>query len=133
MPFFYAQNQRGKGMKRHLYDLALVGGCLLAALVLWLVVRPGGAGAWAVVTVDGEEVGRYALSQDKRLTIGEEDYNIVEISQGEAAVTEANCGDLTCVHTGRISREGETIVCLPHKLIVRIEGGEAQGVDIGTT
>ena len=41
-----------------------------------------------------------------------------------AAVAEANCGDHTCIRTGQISREGEAIVCLPHRLVVRIEGGD---------
>ena len=34
-------------------DLLLGGGVLLAALALFLLFRPGGAGAWVVVTVDG--------------------------------------------------------------------------------
>ena len=40
-------------------------------------------------------------------------------------MTEANCGDHTCVRMGRISRAGEAIVCLPHRLVVEIVGGEA--------
>ena len=48
---------------------------------------------------------------------------------GAAAVTEADCGDHTCVRTGAVSREGERIVCLPHKLIIHIEGGGAPGFD----
>lgn len=105
-------------------DLLLAGGALLAALVLYLFLRPGNPGAWAVVTVDGREVGRYALAQDRRITIGDDDaYNVLDISRGAAAVVEANCGDHTCVRTGAASRQGETIVCLPHRLTVRIEGG----------
>lgn len=107
-------------------DVLLACGVLLAALVLFLALRPGGAGAWAVVTVDGREAARYPLGEDRTVTLGEAAYNVLEISGGGAAVVEANCGDHTCVRTGRISREGETIVCLPHRLTVRIEGaGEA--------
>ena len=87
--------------------------------------RPGGQGAWAVVTIDGEETARYSLGEDRTVRLGDGDgYNILQISGGAAAVTEADCGDHTCVRTGRISREGETIVCLPHRLVVRIEGGD---------
>ena len=112
-------------MKRYRYDLLLAAVVLLAAAAVWFFTRPGGSGAWAVVTVDGQEVGRYALDEDRTVTIGAEDYNVLEISGGQAAVIEANCGDHTCVRTGWISREGETIVCLPHRLVVRIEGGAA--------
>ena len=116
-------------MKKLRYDLLLILGLLLAAAVMYLTLRPGGQGAWAVVTVDGREVGRYPLSEDVTVTIGEEDYNVLQIADGQAAVTEANCGDHTCVRTGAVSREGETIVCLPHRLIVEIRGGDSSDFD----
>lgn len=106
-------------------DLLLIGGLLLAAALVWLLVRPGGAGGWAVVTVDGEETARYPLDVERTVTLGGDAYNVLRISGGTAAIIEANCGDHTCVRTGAVSREGETIVCLPHRLVVRIEGGSA--------
>ena len=115
-------------MKGHRNDWLLAAGVLVLAAALWFLLRPGGEGGWVVVTVDGAEVGRYALAEDRTVAIGEADYNILEITGGRAAVTEANCGDHTCVHTGWISREGETIVCLPHRLVVRIEGASG-GLD----
>ena len=102
---------------------------LLLAGILYLCLRPGDAGAWAVVTEDGRETARYPLSEERTVTLGEDDYNVLRISGGAAAVIEANCGDNTCVRMGEISREGESIVCLPHRLVIRIEGGEARPFD----
>ena len=116
-------------MKKLRYDLLLVAAILLAAGALCFMTRPGGDGAWAVVTQDGKEIARYALAKSVRVTLGDGDYNILEIANGEAAIVEANCGDHTCVRTGGISKEGETIVCLPHKLTVHVVGGEASGLD----
>lgn len=113
--------------KKH--DLLLIGGLLLVAALLWILVRPGGAGGWAVVVVNGTETARYPLDTERTVTIGEKGYNVLRISGGAAAIIEANCGDHTCVRTGAVSREGETIVCLPHRLTVRIEGGGASGFD----
>lgn len=113
-------------------DLLLAGGILLLAGILFLLFRPGSKGAWAVVTKDGVEIGRYALSGEHTVTIGEDEWNILRISHGTAAVVEANCGDFTCVRTGEIAREGESIVCLPHHLIIRIEGGSRPDFDAGT-
>jgi len=110
-------------------DLLLIAGLLLAAALVWVLVRPGGAGGWAVVTEDGVETARYPLDVDRTVTIGSEAYNILRIAGGKASITEANCGDLTCVRTGAVFREGEAIVCLPHRLTVRIEGGGASGFD----
>lgn len=118
--------------KNRLWDALLAAGLLLLALLLHIFLRPGGSGTWAVVTVDGEETARYSLAEDRTVKIGGEEYNVLEISGGAAAVVEANCGDHTCVRTGAISRAGETIVCLPHRLVIRIEGGEASSFDAET-
>ena len=118
-------------MKRR-NDLLLIGGLLLAAALLWFLARPGGTGGWAVVVVDGAETARYPLDVEQTAAIGGDDYNVLRIAGGEASIVEANCGDHTCVRTGAISREGETIVCLPHRLVIRIEGGKASGFDAGT-
>lgn len=115
--------------KKRLWDILLAAGLLLLALALYLALQPGGGGTWAVVTQNGEEIARYSLGEDRTVTIGGEDYNVLEISGGAAAVVEANCGDHTCVRTGTISRTGETVVCLPHRLVVRIEGGDGPSFD----
>lgn len=110
-------------------DLLLIAGLLLAAAVLWLLARPGEAGSWVVVTVDGAETARYPLGEDRTVTIGGEDFNVLRIAHGEAAVTESNCPDHTCAGMGPVSRTGETIVCLPHRLVIRVEGGGAAEFD----
>lgn len=115
--------------KKRLGDLVLAGSLLLLAGILFLLFRPGGQGAWAVVTADGREIARYPLDGDRTVRLGDEDYNILQISGGAAAMIEANCGDHTCVRTGAVSREGERIVCLPHRLIIHIEGGGAADFD----
>lgn len=114
---------------KHRCDLLVILLPLLAAGLLFLLLRPSGAGQYVLVTVDGAEVGRYPLHEDCTVTIGEADYNILEIRDGSAAVTDANCGDHTCVRTGQIRRAGETIICLPHRLVVKIIGGGEGTVD----
>ena len=116
-------------MKNWKRDLMLTVGLLLTAAVLFLFLRPGETGSTAVVTVDGREWGRYPLDTDTVVTIGEEDYNILQIQDGRAAIIEANCGNLQCVRTGAISRVGEIIVCLPHQMTVEIQGGSGTGFD----
>lgn len=116
--------------RKRLWDLLLVGGILLFAGIFYLLTRPGDSGAWAVVTSGGQELARYDLSEDRTVTLGDKDYNILQISGGAAAIIEANCGDHTCVRTGAVSREGEMIVCLPHHLVIEIEGGEISDFDV---
>lgn len=48
--------------------------------------------------------------------------NIVEIKNGGAVMLDADCHDKVCVKSGFIDQPGQTIVCLPHKLVVEIKG-----------
>lgn len=111
-------------------DLFLIAFILLAALAIYLCVRPGKTGAWAVITIDGMETARYPLYKERTVTLGGADaYNVLQIADGAARITDANCGDHTCMRTGAVAREGEVIVCLPHRLTVRIEDGANAGLD----
>ena len=114
-------------------DLYLIAGCLLAALILcglWLALRKDGG--TVIVEQDGRETARYALSEDRTVRIeGEDGYNLLVIKSGEVYLSEADCPNHLCVKTGKIRYAGQSIVCLPHRLAVRILGG-ASGLDAVT-
>ena len=118
--------------KRKIRDALLMVVLLAVALLLWLFLRGGEKGASVVVTVSGKEVGRYSLYEEQTVTFGDEDYNILQIKDGKASVIEANCGDHTCVRTGEVEKAGESIICLPHELVVKVVGGEQSEVDAVT-
>ena len=110
-------------------DLLLVALIALAALLLWGGVRllgRGGAALDAVVTVDGARMAALPLGEDARLEIVNEQggVNLLVIEAGRAYIESADCANQVCVHSRPISREGELIVCLPHKLVVAIERHE---------
>ncbi len=61
-------------------------------------------------------------------------YNTVRIKDGKVSVTEASCKNQVCVKHAAISAAGESIVCLPNRLVVSIEGsGEGGGYDTITS
>lgn len=47
--------------------------------------------------------------------------NTVVIKDGEVYMESASCKNQICVNTGKISKKGESIVCLPNKVIVEIK------------
>jgi len=78
------------------------------------------------VTRQGEVVVILPLSQDHTETFTDAlGSNTLEISGGSAKMTAADCPDHICVKTYPISSPGETIVCLPHKLVVEVITGES--------
>ncbi len=120
-------------------DLILIAVILVLALVCAAGIRiwqknNTKSGAVAVVTVDGVRYGAYPLSEDitERIDLADGTYNILVIEDGYADVTEASCPDQICVNHNRIRYSGESIVCLPNKLIVEVEGGEDNGIDGST-
>ncbi len=50
--------------------------------------------------------------------------NIVQIEHGKVSVSEADCPDHICVKSPAVSRPGEIIACLPHKLLIEIRAEE---------
>lgn len=106
-------------------DLLLAGSLLLVALIgFWVFRLTLTDGAYVTVSVDGAETARYPLNEDRDTVIatGEDGINRLVIRDGQATVTEANCPDKICVGHRPISMEGETIVCLPHKVVVAVTG-----------
>lgn len=98
---------------------------LLSAAVFGVFLLTRSKGYEVSVRIDGSEVGRYSLDEDIYTVItsgkNNEHYNALQISDGKALVVDANCKDEICVDHIPISNEGETIVCLPHKVVIIVE------------
>ena len=118
------KNQNGREHKGR-RDLILISACVLLAVFLLAAQRLlQKNGSWAVVRQEGRELGRYPLSQDAQIPLHTaEGYNLLVIEAGQAYIREADCPNGLCVQEGRVSRTGESLVCLPHRLTVTIEGG----------
>ena len=79
----------------------------------------------AIVTVDGTEAERISLKDlpDGERTYSGNGYTLrVSLSPEGIRVEEADCPTQDCVHTGRISRAGQSIVCLPAQVAVQLGG-----------
>ena len=93
-----------------------------------------GEGSTVQVEVDGTVIGTYPLSVDREVEIitGEngEELNLLVIKDGKATVTTATCPDGICAAHKPISREGDSIICLPHKVVITVIGGSGEEPDI---
>ena len=110
--------------KTRIRDIILIASLTLIGLVLLLLVNTKAErGSFAVVQVDGVTVARYALSEDGVFVLNGGS-NTIEIKDGKIRMLEAQCPNLQCVHQGWISKSYQSIVCLPNKMIVTIEGDD---------
>ena len=82
-----------------------------------------------VVKINGVGTQVYSLSENAEFEIktgkNNEDSNVVVIENGKVRVTEADCPDGICKDYRPISYVGETIICLPHKVVIEIVGDDS--------
>lgn len=84
-------------------------------------------GNQVVITIDGAVYGSYPLKPNKEIEIETESgCNTVKIEDGKVYMEDADCPDRYCVKQGKISHSKETLICLPHKLVVEVEFLESE-------
>lgn len=112
-------------------DIKLIGIILILAVVCFVALQlTNKVGASVIVTIDGKKYGTYSLEKDQTIDI-KSDYgtNELVIKDKKAKVEEASCPDKLCVHQHAINKTGQTIVCLPNKVVVTVENGDKNEVD----
>ncbi len=116
----------------HRKDLLLLLAVLIVAgvwqLINSLCNKPSSGELYACIFVDGEEYSSLPLSEEASIRVP--GYGgmscLVNITSKRADVTEADCPDKLCVHQKSIGSIGETIVCLPARIVVEIKGEEQE-------
>lgn len=117
-------NKRGSGkgiLSRK--DVLLVIAILSAAILLYFVLgAPGQAeGGQIRVVADGQEYGTYSLGEDRVIEIVQDcGRNVIHIEGGYAWMEEADCPDGYCMRQGRIHQVKQSVICLPHRLVVEV-------------
>ena len=106
----------------HKWDLLLGTALLLIALCLFLVFgKTKKEGSYVQVKQNNKITGVYPLDKDASYEFSNFfGSNTLVIKEGKAYVINSNCPDKTCEHMGKIYRNGEMIICLPHELIIEV-------------
>lgn len=107
--------------------LLLVG---IVTLIIWHFLY-NETGNKVTVEQRGEEIGTFPLNNDTEIPIeykGEE-VNFLVIEDGYCYMKEAECPDHLCIKQGKIDKVGQTIVCMPNRVVVTVVGGDTSGLD----
>ena len=113
-------------------DVVFLGGLLLGGILLTVgIYLFSKTGESVRITIDGTVYGTYSLNEDREIPVERDGsvINVVRIEDGSVRMEQATCPDALCIRQGAISRERQTIVCLPHKLVVEVYGTHEQEYD----
>lgn len=113
-------------------DIILIVGILaaisVAALVFFLSREPGDT---VIITVDGMIFGEYRLDEDRTVEIRSKDgINVLVIEDGRAFVSDASCPDGICAKHRPIMHDGDSIICLPNKVVITVTSRRSDAPDI---
>ena len=101
---------------------------VLGALALFIFRSEGN---YVTVTLDGQLYGEYSLSENRRVEIKQgESYNILVIEDGYASVETASCPDGICSSHRPVKHGGESIICLPNKVVIEVHSATDNAPDI---
>ena len=118
-------------MKTKTWIAVLAAVFLICAAVSAALLLPGEAAARAEIWSEGTLVATVELDTDRVLTVeGSNGTNVITVSGGKIAVTEADCPDHVCMDRG-FCDSGTPIVCLPNKLVIEFVGQEAVDGAVG--
>ena len=116
-------------MNKKLIALLICVGLIFVSSIVIVVVRETQpAGQMVEIIQDGTTLYTFDMGKAKNQTIRidapDGGYNIITIQGGTIFMSEADCPDQICVHTGVLRSENVPIVCLPHKVIIHFVDGE---------
>ncbi|NLY18507.1 MAG: NusG domain II-containing protein [Clostridiaceae bacterium] len=119
-------------MKKNDILVILIG--LIMAAAAWFMfnkTRTEPKNSMVVIYKDGNLYRTLSLFEDEIVRIEDEDgrINIISIKDGKADMIEANCQDKICVNTRAAHKDGQSIVCLPNRVVVEIKGAEEDIID----
>ena len=98
---------------------------VFALSVLGAVLMSGGSSGNLTVTVckDGKEVYNARLDEPTEIDVGG---CVVSVTSDGVCIKEADCPDRLCVGQGRITKAGQSVICLPNRVSVYLTGEKAE-------
>ncbi len=102
---------------------------IISVLIIFIMNSVKTAGKTAKIYSNNRLVRTVSLNNDDEFTIENgKNYNIIRIRNGKISVCEADCKNQICVNQGEIDNDLFPIVCVPNRLVIRVES-ETQDVD----
>ena len=116
------KNMTLKFCKADILAIAMVAAlAILVSIIFWTSVGSE-EGNMVMIYQEGKLIQELSLDHDTEFVIEGDYENVVTVKDGKAAITKSDCPGPDCVHSGWIHEAGRSIVCLPNRVELRIEG-----------
>ncbi len=103
-------------------DCCIIAILLVAAVAAWLLAR-GSKGATVIAEQEERVIFTAPLHSRCRVLLpGPEGATELQVAEGQAWISQSSCPQHLCQHQGAIAKNGEALVCLPNRLLIRIVG-----------
>lgn len=114
--------------KRYILGLIAVAVLAIAGIIAYILMKNVSAeNPTAEIYQNGELIHTVPLSEDCEFTVTcAGGYNTVTVKNGAVMISAADCPDKVCVKTGAVSGGAIPIVCLPHRLEIRVINGNPE-------
>lgn len=122
--------------KASFWIIVFAAAVVLSLIAMFLIKYANKNNATAEIWSDGrmlESIDLNEVDEPYKITVEYKDggTNEILVAPGEISVCNADCPDKLCVKSGAISSGDLPIVCLPHKLIIKLTGGNEYDAVVG--
>lgn len=119
--------------KRLRNDIILICSVIVFTLIILVAITLiNKTGSEVIIEQNSKQVAVLDLNKDQEYNLynsGGKICNTVIIKNGEAYMIYADCKDKICVNHNKISKNNESIICLPNKVIVTVTNSKNNDVD----
>ena len=125
-----SENKITSFISKHKIDVIVIASLLLISILFVVISEVTKTeGAYVEITVGSERAVKYPLAVNATYTLGG-GTNVVTVEGGVAYMSHSNCPDHTCENTGKIKYVGQSIICLPNKVTVKVVGNTDNSIDL---
>lgn len=103
---------------------------IISTIIIFIMQSAKTVGKTAEIYSDNKLIKTVSLNKDDEFTIKNGDnYNIIRVKNGKISVCESNCKNQICVKQGEIDNSLLPIVCVPNRLVIRVDSSGQDGID----
>lgn len=114
-----------------LFDLIVLGVIIALVVALLLVLfLPKEEGSSVEIYRSGKLIGEFKMSDYSETSLVKQYGSLIVCITGDSvSVLESDCPDKCCVKQGEIRYDGESIICVPQEIVIKIVGGDKLEVE----